>query len=117
VKIFNVSAPLPNPRFSPAGFATDQVKVLPIASGLGMGATYTGYRKTPEAEKRAGEYLMPTTENFASELYPLTRYFRIYVDQDPKKPMDPVAREFLRYGMSKEAQAYLDLASMLALKD
>lgn len=101
--------------FAPAGLRSDKVKVLPIASGIEDGAGYVGYEKTPEAERRAAEFIPPTPVELAAETYPLTRYFRLYVDHDPARPMPPALRQFLRYAMSAEAQAMMAEAGYLPL--
>ncbi len=36
--------------------------------------------------------------------YPLSRYLYVYINKDPKKPIDPLTREFLKFVLSKEGQ-------------
>jgi phosphate transport system substrate-binding protein len=99
--------------FAPAGFISDKVKVLPVKSGVDAGATLAGYAKNDEARRRANEFVPPTAAFFESEVYPLTRYFRMYVDQKPGQAMDPAMREFLKFGLSREGQAMMEAAGYL----
>ncbi|UQV18953.1 substrate-binding domain-containing protein [Brevundimonas albigilva] len=101
--------------FAPAGLDDSRVRILPIASGIADGAGYVGYEKTAEAERRASEFIAPTPQELAAETYPLTRYFRLYIDQDPNEPMPEALKEFLRYAMSDEAQAMMTEAGYVPL--
>jgi phosphate transport system substrate-binding protein len=101
--------------FAPIGFVSDRVKVLPVASLLPAGSTYAGYQISPEAGRRARQYIAPTPATFADESYPLTRYFRMYADHNPAEPMAPALREFLLFMVSAEAQSMMAEAGYLPL--
>jgi phosphate transport system substrate-binding protein len=97
--------------------------MLPVASLLPAGSTYAGYQVSEEAGRRADEFIAPSPDTFADESYPLTRYFRMYVDHDPRTPMAPAMREFLLFMVSAEAQAmmaeegYLPLTAEVAAQE
>jgi phosphate transport system substrate-binding protein len=62
-----------------------------------------------------------TPASVASRAYPLTRSLYIYIDRDPKGPVDPKVKEFLRYILSRDGQqaiaeegAYLPLTPAMA---
>ena len=46
----------------------------------------------------------PNYANALSKKYPLSRYLYIYVVRDPRRPMDPLTREFLKFVLSREGQ-------------
>ena len=61
-------------------------------------------------------------ENILAGKYPLARGLFIYVVKDPKKGIDPLVQEFLKYVFSKQGQeivikdGYLPLSYKLAQK-
>lgn len=65
-----------------------QVKVLPLADGGGVNATFVA----------------PTIENIQNRSYPLYADVFFFVNRPPKKPLDPKVREFIRYVLSREGQ-------------
>ena len=68
--------------FAAAMRATSSVRVIPIA-------------------RRAGEEpVAPTEENIVAGLYPLDRHLLVYA----RRPLEPIAREFLRLMLSREGQ-------------
>ncbi|MBK8725314.1 MAG: phosphate ABC transporter substrate-binding protein [Holophagaceae bacterium] len=72
----------------------------------GIGYATSGVRAVPMSMK--GRYndqaFQATYENALSGKYPMTRFLFVYVNKDPKKPMDPLTREFLKFVLSKEGQ-------------
>jgi phosphate transport system substrate-binding protein len=72
--------------YSGIGYRTSGVRALPIASKVG----------TPAVE--------PDYANVLSKKYPLSRYLYIYVVRDPRRPMDPLTREFVKFVLSREGQ-------------
>ncbi|MFN8009939.1 MAG: phosphate ABC transporter substrate-binding protein [Holophagaceae bacterium] len=72
----------------------------------GIGYATSGVRAVPLSMK--GRYndqaFPPTYENALNGKYPMTRFLYIYVNKDPKKPFDPLTREFLKFVLSKEGQ-------------
>ncbi|MDR3684223.1 MAG: phosphate ABC transporter substrate-binding protein [Geothrix sp.] len=74
--------------YSGVGYATSGVRVVPMS----------------DERKNGGAVFAATYENALSGKYPLSRYLYIYFNRDPKKPIDPLTREFLKYVLSKEGQ-------------
>ena len=72
--------------YSGIGYRTSGVRALPIAPKVG----------TPAVE--------PDYANVLSKKYPLSRYLYIYVVRDPRRPMDPLTREFVKFVLSREGQ-------------
>ncbi|MDB6169062.1 MAG: pstS [Verrucomicrobia bacterium] len=68
-------------------------------------------------ESEKGPYSSGTFEDVASGVYPLSRVIYLAVNKTPGKPIDPLAKEFLRAVLSKEGQeavartVYLPLVS------
>ena len=72
----------------------------------GIGYATSGVRAVPLSdEKKNGGAAFPATyENALSGKYPLSRFLYVYLNKDPKKPIDPLTREFLKFVLSKEGQ-------------
>jgi phosphate transport system substrate-binding protein len=72
----------------------------------GIGYATSGVRAVPlsDATKNGGAAFPATYENALNGKYPLSRYLYIYINKDPKKPIDPLTREFLKFVLSKEGQ-------------
>ncbi|HEX4845053.1 MAG TPA: phosphate ABC transporter substrate-binding protein [Geothrix sp.] len=72
----------------------------------GIGYTTSGVRALPLADekKNGGAAFAATYENALSGKYPLSRYLYVYVNKHPKKPLDPLTREFLKFALSREGQ-------------
>ena len=72
----------------------------------GIGYATSGVRAVPLSdEKKNGGAAFPATyENALSGKYPLSRFLYVYINKDPKKPVDPLTREFLKFVLSKEGQ-------------
>jgi phosphate transport system substrate-binding protein len=72
----------------------------------GIGYATSGVRAVPLSdEKKNGGAAFPATyENALSGKYPLSRFLYVYINKDPKKPIDPLTREFLKFVLSKEGQ-------------
>jgi phosphate transport system substrate-binding protein len=70
----------------------------------GIGYRTSGVRPLPLAKKLGDTAYEPSYENALSWKYPLARYLYIYVVQDPRKPMDPLVEEFLRFVLSQQGQ-------------
>lgn len=74
--------------YSGVGYATSGVRVVPLS----------------DERKNGGAVFAADYENALSGKYPLSRYLFIYFNRDPKKPVDPLTREFLKFVLSKEGQ-------------
>lgn len=70
----------------------------------GIGYSTSGVRALPLAAPKGGDYYEPTPENCVSGDYPLARFLYVYVNKDPRKPMDRLTYEFIRYVSSKQGQ-------------
>ena len=75
------------------------------------GIAYTGIPfLTPQtksvalAAKEGGPYVELTLKNVQNRSFPLTRDVYYYLKRDKGKPIDPKAKEFLRYILSREGQ-------------
>jgi phosphate transport system substrate-binding protein len=62
-----------------------------------------------------GKYLLPTYQNTTSGDYPLTRSIRIIFRRPATGSMNPVAREFLRFAVSRRGQRSIALAGTYPL--
>jgi phosphate transport system substrate-binding protein len=72
----------------------------------GIGYATSGVRAVPigDDKKFNGEAFAATYENALNGKYPIARYLYVYVNKSPKKPLDPLTREFLKFVLSKEGQ-------------
>ncbi len=73
----------------------------------GIGYRTTGVRAVPVSRKEGEIAFEPTYENVESGKYPIARFFFLYILKDPKKPLDPLVKEFLTYILSFEGQSDL----------
>ena len=74
--------------YSGIGYATSEVRAVPMS----------------DQTKNGGAAFEATYENALSGKYPISRYLYIYINKDPKKPIDPLTREFLKFVLSREGQ-------------
>ena len=84
-------------------------RVAKDMSGIGFAATMravAGVRPLALAAREGDAPVAPTTEGIMSGAYPLDRYLLIYV----RRPITPLAREFLRLVLSGEGQAAIAAA-------
>lgn len=85
----------------------------------GIGYATSGVKALALAKKTGDKAYAPNYEDALNKTYPLARPLYIYVVQDPRKPMDPLVEEFLRFVLSKEGQeivikdGYLPLTSKM----
>jgi phosphate transport system substrate-binding protein len=99
------------------------VRFEPVSSSLvqGVGAddASIGFASIMWATRRTrlvplqvadGSYLMPSYENVVSGKYPLTRGLAILFHRQRDGSMNPVAREFLRFAVSRHGQRIASLA-------
>jgi phosphate transport system substrate-binding protein len=88
----------------------------------GIGYKTADVRVVPLARDVKGEMVAAEPENAYSGDYPLARFLYVYVNYAPKKELDPLRREFVRYLFSKEGQldvvreGYLPIGEMIAVK-
>ena len=62
-----------------------------------------------------GQYLLPNYENTVNGRYPLFRPMQIIFHRKPDGSMNPVAREFLRFAVSRRGQRIIALAESYPL--
>jgi phosphate transport system substrate-binding protein len=74
--------------YSGIGYATSSVRAVPMS----------------DASKNGGAVFEANYENALSGKYPISRYLYVYINKDPKKPIDPLTREFLKFVLSREGQ-------------
>lgn len=70
----------------------------------GIGYQTSGVRALPLAPKAGAGALAPSYANALSKAYPLSRYLYIYILRDPRKPADPLVKEFFNLVLSREGQ-------------
>lgn len=70
----------------------------------GIGYATSGVKALALAKKPGDRAYAPNYEDALNKTYPLARPLYIYVVQDPRKPMDPLVEEFLRFVLSREGQ-------------
>lgn len=76
--------------YGPLSFGSSMIKPLPLV---------------PFGAKRAVE---PTEDNIRKGLYPLTRFFFLYMDKVPGKPLPPLEEEFIAFALSREGQTIVN---------
>ncbi|HVN75906.1 MAG TPA: phosphate ABC transporter substrate-binding protein [Thermoanaerobaculaceae bacterium] len=70
----------------------------------GIGYRTSGVRPLNLAPKAGAQAVEPNYSNALSKAYPLSRYLFIYVVRDPRRAMDPLTKEFLKFVLSREGQ-------------
>jgi phosphate transport system substrate-binding protein len=100
--------------------------VQSVGSNLGgIGYSGIGYRTAAVkalklAEKKGAPMIAAEPEHAYSGDYPLARFLYLAVNKDPRKPLDPMRTEFLKYVLSKQGQqqvikdGYLPLTAEMA---
>lgn len=87
----------------------------------GIGYATSGVRAVPLSDEKryGGQAFEPNYENALNGKYPMGRYLFVYINKNPKKPIDPLVAEFLKFVLSKEGQeivikdGYLPLTAKL----
>ena len=70
----------------------------------GIGYVTSGVRAVPLARETGGTFYEATPEN-ASGDYPLARFLYVYINKNPNRPLDPMAKEFVKMVLSKHGQS------------
>jgi phosphate transport system substrate-binding protein len=70
----------------------------------GMGYQASAVRPLPIALKAGMPFVVPNAETTEDGSYPLRRFLYLYVNRDPKEPLDTVVEEFLTFINSREGQ-------------
>ncbi|HXI51819.1 MAG TPA: substrate-binding domain-containing protein [Candidatus Saccharimonadales bacterium] len=86
-------------------------------AAVGFGSVMFGTARTRfvPLQTTNGDYLLPSYENTANGRYPLARQMRIVLHRKPDGSMNPVAREFLRFAVSRRGQRIIALAESYPL--
>lgn len=71
-------------------------------SGIGYGTS--GVRAIAVGPGDSEELFEPTPENCISGDYPLARFLMVYVNKNPREPMDRLTYEFIRFINSRQGQ-------------
>lgn len=71
----------------------------------GIGYKTSGVKFLSVAKEEGGKAVGPTYENVVSGEYPISRFLYIYILKDPRKPLDPLVKEFLTFILSYEGQS------------
>jgi phosphate transport system substrate-binding protein len=98
-------------NFEPVASSLVQAVGADISS-IGFTSVMFATRRTRLVPLQApdGSYLLPTYENAVSLKYPLARAMRIVFHRQRDGSMNPVAREFLRFAVSRRGQRITGLA-------
>lgn len=75
--------------YSGIGYRTSGVRILPVASG----------DRSP---------VSPSRENCLSGAYPIARLLYLYINRNPREPVNPLIREFIRFVLSRQGQAIVE---------
>ena len=74
----------------------------------GIGYSGIGYKtasvKAVPLSKKGGEAYDATEENALAGKFPLARFFYVYVNKAPNKPLAPLEAEFLKMVLSQQGQ-------------
>ncbi len=70
----------------------------------GIGYKTSGVNAIALSVDKGGKAFAPNLENCLSGDYPLARFLYVYINKDPKKPMDKLTKEFLNFVLSKPGQ-------------
>ncbi|AKX44865.1 phosphate-binding protein [Thiopseudomonas alkaliphila] len=81
----SISSTLNAIGYSGIGYRTSSVRAVPLA-------------------KKGGEAFEANEENALAGKFPLARYFYVYVNKAPNKPLSPIDAEFVKLVLSKEGQ-------------
>jgi phosphate transport system substrate-binding protein len=87
------------------------------SAGIGCASVMFATARTRFVPLQAadGRYLLPNYENTLSGRYPLVRPMRIVFHRKPDGNMNPVARELLRFAVSRRGQRIIALAESYPL--
>lgn len=70
----------------------------------GIGYATSGVRAISIAQQVGSELFEPTPENCISGDYPLARFLYVYVNKNPREPLDRLTYEFIRFINSQPGQ-------------
>ncbi len=70
----------------------------------GVGYKTADVRTVPLSGAKGGQCFEANADNAYRGDYPLARFLYIYLNRNPREPLDPLRREFIKYVYSKEGQ-------------
>lgn len=70
----------------------------------GIGYSTSGVRAIKLAREENGELVAPIQENCLSGDYPLARFLYVYINKNPRQPLDRLTHEFIRFINSRQGQ-------------
>ena len=70
----------------------------------GIGYATSGVRMPKVGPGNSKEHFAPTPENALAGKYPLARFLLVYVNKNPREPMDRLTYEFVRFINSRQGQ-------------
>jgi phosphate transport system substrate-binding protein len=70
----------------------------------GIGYRTSGVRAISLAREDGEPFAEPSPENCISGEYPLARFLFLYINKDPRQPLDRLTYEFIRYISSRQGQ-------------
>ena len=83
-----------------------------VVQGVGSNVSGIGYSgigyKTSGVKALDINGVSPTAENSITGDYPLARPLLVYINKDPRKPLDKLTYEFLRFALSRQGQAIVE---------
>ncbi len=82
----------------------------------GIGFNNANVKTVALSEQRGGEAIRPDAEAAYSGQYPLTRYLYIVINKDPRRPLDLLQSEFVRYVFSRQGQTQVLRDGYIPLK-
>jgi phosphate transport system substrate-binding protein len=82
----------------------DPYAIAYVAGGISMTKPDMQVKPVALATKDGGPYVGLTIENVQNRTYPMYADVFFFLNRDPKKPVDPKLKEFLKYILSREGQ-------------
>lgn len=70
----------------------------------GIGYKTSGVRTVPISRDGGETFFEVNAENCVSGDYPIARFLILYVNKNPREPLDTLTYEFLRFALSKQGQ-------------
>ena len=89
----------------------------------GIGYKTSGVRAVPIAKDAGSEAGTVGATSVYGGKYPITRFLYVYINKSPKKPLDPLVKEFMKYVLSQQGQqgtlkdGYFPIPSKIATEE
>jgi phosphate transport system substrate-binding protein len=82
----------------------DPYAIAYVAGGMSMMRPQLAVKPLALAEKEGGPWVDLTIEHVQDRTYPMYADVFFFINRDPKKPVDPKVKEFVRFVLSREGQ-------------